>query len=1811
MFRRFFCAVAAAASFYVSAGEPPSPPGPEGWRFRAVLAEPEELPPVDMSRVEFIRGKVDGFESYRIDVAENGSVKVTTEDDEGLRRAKYYVADRLRAGDLRSCVRKPWLKNRISRCFFGPIKRPPFNRDELMDDIDYYPAAYLERLAREGVNGLWLTVEFDDLAETSLTPRPKDAERRFAKLNRTVEKCLEYGIKTWIFAIEPKSRMEDSALYKAHPELFGDANIYNQRTMCTSHPDTLRYLEEATRDIFRHVPKLGGLINISHGERWTSCLSHWSAVEGGIRRDVTCACRGRQPCDIHCGTVGAMAKGMRSVNPKAELISWFYQPDASVNRSDWVYDCAGCLPEGVKFLYNFESGLVVNQAGRWRVPGDYWLSLPGPGVPFKELAARSAAAGRSLAAKIQVCTSHEDATVPYVPAPGLLYRKFKGIKACGVDTAMLCWYFGNYPGLMNQAAGELAFETFADGEEAFLERLAKPVWGDKSRKMMELWRAFSQAYANYPASQFTQYYGPAHAGVAWPLYPYVELRPVQPTWKADRKPSGDAVGDSLGDLTLDEAMVLMDRMADLPEIGLCGETPVQREVLDVMKALKIQFESARNIYSFYRHRREALASSREHGDAATAREHAKKMAELLRREKANSAAMIPLCEANSALGFHSEAEAHLFFPANLRWRLVELDRAERELAEIDAALARGETYPLSAFEKAAPVIRLGAWTDGKLGTRFRLTRDEDGAWVAEGEVPSAVDSVTVSFYDAAGAAFPAEYMVCRSGKLAGRWIDRETPKDTGRVTVTETDAGWKFRLRADFRDAKWVYFHFLDEPLWPRWEKGPRHRLYFEEVDGTAFGRIEGLPAADRMVLAENGVAKCHIVVAENASLPEKFGARELAKYLELVSGAKFCVTTPASGIADLPVVSIDVKSHPALKEDGFAIEVTPERMAIVGRNPRGALYGCYEVLKRWAGMRWVTPGEDGEYFVPRKTITASVGRLVKNPYLTIRETRGDDSDEGRLWSARNNLLTLGNIAAFYDPKTMARAKTADRYEELCVRGIGATGHLMSTLLLDSNSKADAEKLFAVHPEYFPLVGGKRVLTWTHNSPNPCISVPEVLDIMAANLLKRIPGPHGCESYCEIGNNDTSVWCECERCRALDAPEAKGTRGELSDRYWWMMNELGKRVWAKSPDARLCGAPYQNFWYAPLHVKPDPRLYVFVSFNNQCWRHSVMDPKCTVNKTMRDIFNGFKNYNMPLVFNRDEIGAWDGQGSPGCEFQPAESVLAKNFLEYPQIGCNGSHFCVPGPFPAFSNFAKNWAPYYGKRYHWYAMWQTCYVASLMMWDPTVDWEKELEIANRYYYGAAWEGGMKEFRALHKSCFFEAPGCVGWGQNAPMGRCLDAVGSEAKLKELLEKAIASAAAANNERALMHAQREKAIFELTWLVQRKAYLENFKELSVYKRQSEIKIDGVLDEADWKNTDALSDFRISKNVVSPHETSVRVTYDADHLYLALTAMEKTPEKMIIGEPKPDATDVHELGDRLELFYNYPDMSDAAYHLCVNAKGFLMAARQNSTSDRVHFKTSAKWATKVYPDRWTLEIAIPCNEVGQQCFDGGTWKLNVARERLTTDSPRCKDGSRMTESSSCCRGVFHGPANFLNVKFTPERAKGMSQGCDVSGWKNANFDRNRKLDLRDKARYKGYVAENDREPADWNVMDVVGEYHRKTGSDADWYFTLRYGPTANLRQYFFSDGAARLKAIVKARGKGKLNLWTGSFELTPDKKDYKFKKGTEKSFSFDLAPDWKVFTAEVDKEALPVDRVMFRFSAATPESEVELDDVVVTPIK
>ena len=844
--------------------EPPPYPGIEAWTFREELAKPEALPPVPTNDVTFVRAPVNGYESYRIDLDENGKATITTEDDEGLRRAVYYYQDRMRAGDLAPCVRKPWVRNRIARCFFGPIKRPPLNHDELMDDVDYYPEPYLDRLAHEGINGLWLTVEWRDLAETSFTKRSPDAMRRIEKLRRTVDRCLKYGIKTWIFCIEPRRCGKDDSLLKEHPELFG-CTVAGESLMCPLLPAAQRYIEESVKDIFTQVPRLGGIMMISYGERETTCLSRFDPLTGRFNGNCP-RCSELEPWQIHWETASAIMRGIRAAGSDAEYISWFYQPQVRPERGAWNADVARHLPDGVTLAYNFESGAVKEQLGRLRNGGDYWLSYVGPAEGFRKVAEAGRQAGAPIGAKIQVGNSHEVATVPFVPVPGLLYRKYKAMREMGVSTVLQCWYFGNCPGIMNKAAGELSFDSFDDDEATFLKRLAAPYWGKDAALVASVWQQLSDAYANYPLSNDMQYYGPFHAGPAWPLIPDVSLAPLARTWKPHDPPSGDAIGECLENHTIEEASILAQYMAK----GARVRTPDGADALEVlasrwggdfermrdigvMRALALQFQSGSDIFDFYRERARALYESRVLGNATAARAAVRRMGEAVAREESVTRELLPLARADSRLGFHSEAEAHQYHPAKLEWRLGELSKTKVRLAEIDAVLARGEPYPESEFERAAPVCKLGGeWTDAAGGVRFRVR--ETGSEDLEIELDFRKEMrLRVNTLDAAGVTWYRSIAVDETGARPYEFHNVVTPSHEiaecraevadGRAHVrfVLSSAGWggDGERRRSLRRPEWLQVMNGNTPLWPekRLSSGD-WRLNLDPVKGNLFGRL-------------------------------------------------------------------------------------------------------------------------------------------------------------------------------------------------------------------------------------------------------------------------------------------------------------------------------------------------------------------------------------------------------------------------------------------------------------------------------------------------------------------------------------------------------------------------------------------------------------------------------------------------------------------------------------------------------------------------------------------------------------------------------------------------------------------------------------------------------------------------------------------------------------------------------------------------------------------------------------------------------------
>ena len=678
------------------------------------------------------------FEAYRLDIKSDFCL-IQANDSEGIRRAVYYLEDLLLAADgsflqIGVINRKPWLKNRISRCFFGPIKRPPLNRDELLDDVDYYPNEYLNRLAHEGTNGLWLTIAFSDLCKTSITELASDAEKRLTKLHRTVEKCLRYGIKTYIFCIEPCAMEPDNPVLINNPELKGSKAWNDHYCFCPFSDIAQKYLYEATNWIFSQVPNLGGMINISYGERPTTCAS----IDFGKDCPV---CSQKTPGEIIAASLNPMERGMHDATPEADLISWFYVPENYTgnpnDQTPQLLDIAKKMPKNIIMQYNFESGASKEQLGKERHAGDYWLSYVGPSKKYQKIMQKAKDCGKQISAKIQVTCSHEVATVPEVPVPGLLYKKYKAMHKLEVTHVMQCWYFGNYPGVMNKAAGELAFEEFIDTEEDFLHRLAAPEWKENAGQAVRAWQLLAKGYANYPLDNMFQYYGPMHDGVVWPLFLNPTDKPLAPTWKLEYGTSADRYGECLGTFSLEDVLTLCAELTKQWHGGveilkkISTDTKKCRKDIALAEALDIQFKSGYNILKFYALRDELLTTSSRNGI-----EILNKMKEIVLTEIKNSTRMIEFCEADSRLGFHPEAEGYKYFPEKLAWRIKILKKLLKEdfsevherlsAAKKAFAVKSSKAYICNSgkYEHAADFAWKADYNDGKL--KISIDDDSDG-----------------------------------------------------------------------------------------------------------------------------------------------------------------------------------------------------------------------------------------------------------------------------------------------------------------------------------------------------------------------------------------------------------------------------------------------------------------------------------------------------------------------------------------------------------------------------------------------------------------------------------------------------------------------------------------------------------------------------------------------------------------------------------------------------------------------------------------------------------------------------------------------------------------------------------------------------------------------------------------------------------------------------------------------------------------------------------------------------------------------------
>jgi hypothetical protein len=173
----------------------------------------------------------------------------------------------------------------------------------------------------------------------------------------------------------------------------------------------------------------------------------------------------------------------------------------------------------------------------------------------------------------------------------------------------------------------------------------------------------------------------------------------------------------------------------------------------------------------------------------------------------------------------------------------------------------------------------------------------------------------------------------------------------------------------------------------------------------------------------------------------------------------------------------------------------------------------------------------------------------------------------------------------------------------------------------------------------------------------------------------------------------------------------------------------------------------------------------------------------------------------------------------------------------------------------------------------------------------------------------------------------------------------------------------------------------------------YQSEYK-VAIKKTTETIKLDGELNEAVWQTADTVYGFwnKFPSDEGKPkNQTKAMLTYDGQNVYIAAVVYDTRP--YVVPTLKRDAQ-VRE-SDGFGVLLDPVNQRTNGFYFRVNP--FNVQAddlASSNTGGDLDFSWDNKWfsATKIYDDRWTLEIAIPFKTLRYDA-DKTTWGINFVR--------------------------------------------------------------------------------------------------------------------------------------------------------------------------------------------------------------------------
>src|SRR5690606_22879325 len=357
---------------------------------------------------------------------------------------------------------------------------------------DYYPEGFLSRLSRMGFSALWLAGVLRDLVGSQVLPDfGAGDDERVKRLRSLVSLAGKYGLDVYLYLNEPRGMHAD--YFEGRSEIKGAAGREGERefALCSSTPVVQKHLVDSVRRLTEQVPDLGGLILITASENLTNCYS--------LTRNTSCPrCREREPTEVVAEVVGLIKRGVQEANSAGEVIVWDWS--WTIVEDDPQEQLISGLPAAVSLMVDFERGTPIVRGGFEHTVNEYSLSVAGPSPRAVEHLRMGHQRSLRTMAKIQLSTTWECGAMPFIPVLNLLAEKFVALRNHRVEGAMQSWTLGSCPSINTELADLFNWNSTED-PESWLKALAVSRYGEEAApEVLESWRLFSEAFADYPFS---------------------------------------------------------------------------------------------------------------------------------------------------------------------------------------------------------------------------------------------------------------------------------------------------------------------------------------------------------------------------------------------------------------------------------------------------------------------------------------------------------------------------------------------------------------------------------------------------------------------------------------------------------------------------------------------------------------------------------------------------------------------------------------------------------------------------------------------------------------------------------------------------------------------------------------------------------------------------------------------------------------------------------------------------------------------------------------------------------------------------------------------------------------------------------------------------------------------------------------------------------------------------------------------------------------------------------------------------------------